>query len=78
MAVLITCQSDKDLIKNEIDIVLTTFSEGTGNYHAKSPNRPKIKLVQDFMSVSTICKFDEDPIKNEVTIIGTTFSPSYV
>ena len=83
MAVLITCKFDEDTIENEVAIISTTFSESmghsrAGNYHDNSPNRAKIELVQDFMSVPVICKFDEEPIKNEVAVIRTTFSPLYV
>ena len=33
-----------------------------GNYYANSPNRAKIKHVQDFMSVPVIYNFDEEPV----------------
>ena len=48
MAVLITCKSDEDLIKNEIVFNWTTFSlvygpSRAGNSHTNTPIRAKIE-----------------------------------
>ena len=59
-AVLITCKSDEDLIKNEIIILQTTFYTSMGpsrmgTSHANSLKWAKIELVQDFMPCLSAC-----------------------
>ena len=43
-----------------------------GNSHASGPICPKVKLVQDFMTVFITCMFDEDPIKNGPSRAGNS------
>ena len=86
IAVLVTCKFEDDSIKNEGAIFCTTFSplqvhgkifhcSRANNSKANIPIRPKIDLVQDYMTVLITCKFDEDRIKIEVAILRTTFVP---
>ena len=59
-------------------IISKTFSESmghsrAGNYHAKSQNRAKIELIQDFMSVPVICNLMKIQTKMKSLPSGQSF-----
>ena len=73
MYVLITCQYEKDPIKNSQENVMTSFFPlyVNGNFfrHSRAANSvvsgqncPKFELIQDIMHVFITCKFEKDRI----------------
>ena len=74
MAVLITCKSDEDLIKNEIAIVQKTFSKIYG------ASRTTLMLIvetgpkSNLTEILCLSSFGVDSIKIEVAIVRQTFS----
>ena len=70
MAVLLTCNNEKDPIKNEGARVLTRLYVNFSNAQWQITPiiggiSPKFELIQAFMIVLLTCKDEEDPIKNE-------------
>ena len=85
MPVLVTCNFDDDLIKNEQASTETSFShyKSMGNFfrHSRAANSvvsnpiwPKFKLVRDFMHVLVTCKYKKDRIKSNREKVETPFS----
>ena len=77
--ILVTCENEEDLIKNEGSRVLTrlhvydVFSDAQGQLFRRSRATnsevsggilPKFKLIQAFIVVLVTCKNEEDPIRN--------------
>ena len=86
MSVLVTSNSDDDLIKNEWASMETPFShyKSKGNFFRRSRAAnsvvngsiwPKFELVRDFMRVLIICKYKKDWIKSNQEKVETPFSP---
>ena len=81
MYVLVTCNNQDDLIKNEGDRVFTTllyqFFRGSraGNSRVVDGIQPKFKLTPAFMHVFVTCKNEDDSIKNEGARVVTTIFP---
>ena len=82
MDVLITCQYEKDLIKNRGARVFTTLYIHQFFRGARADNSgdgggiwPKFELIQAFMHVLVTCKNEDDQFKNEGVRVFTRFLP---
>ena len=85
MYVIITCKYEKDLIKNSLEKVETSFSHykpmgiffrhsRAANSAVSGPIRPKFKLVQALMHVIVTCKYEKERMKKGREKVATTFS----
>ena len=78
MVFLVTCQNEKDPIKNEGTRVFTlyiNFSDAQGQITRDLGGiLPKIELIQVFMHVLVTYKIEDDSIKNEGAVV-TAFFP---
>ena len=78
IVVLVTCNNEKDPIKNTGSIMLTRSPPHNkyGNFFKRSRAAnsavcgqigPKFELIQDYIVALVTCKNEEDPIKNHST-----------
>ena len=78
MHVIITCEYEKDQIKNSQEKAATPFffiitlSVAMGTSSRIWPN---FKLIQALMYVIVTCKYEMDPIKNSREKVATPFFP---
>ena len=78
MSILFFCKFDESRYRPDYIFPISCLWETKGQEtYVKSPIRPKIELVQDFMAVLITCKSNEDSKKNEIDIVRATFSEVY-
>ena len=80
MYVIITCNYEKDPIKNNREKVATPFFKKkniTLSVAMETSGRiwPNFKLIQEFMHVLIACKYEKDLMKNSRDNVMTSFSP---
>ena len=79
MYVIITCNYEKDHIKNNREKVVKPFYKFiiTLSVAMETSDRiwPNFELIQAFMHLLIACKYEKDQMKNSGENVMTTFSP---